>query len=158
MPKKRDPLAGFQSMRREIDELFSDVWARAGIPPRQRVGFRPRIDVYYAGDPPRAVVKADLAGVDPDELSLEVRGHTLIISGERSTRDSEARVYQQIEIEHGPFVREIELRANVDPAQAQGTYQDGLLTVELPITDTEHVRTVPISTPSEAEGEEGTGR
>ena len=70
--------------------------------PRSRRAFSPRVDVYYYGDPPKAVIKADLAGVDPNEVNLEVRGRALIISGERRPRDTEGRVYQQIEIEHGP--------------------------------------------------------
>ena len=47
-------------MRREIDELFGDVFERDR--PRAARGFSPSVDVYYADDPPRAVVKADLAG------------------------------------------------------------------------------------------------
>ena len=88
-------------MRRQIDELFGDVWSRAGLSPSRRA-FSPRVDVYYCGDPPKAVIKADLAGVDPNEVNLEVRGRVLIISGERKARDTEGRVYQQIEIGHGP--------------------------------------------------------
>jgi len=60
-------------MRRQIDELFGDVWGRTGLAPNRRA-FSPRVDVYYYGDPPKAVIKADLAGVDPNEVSLEVRG------------------------------------------------------------------------------------
>jgi HSP20 family protein len=154
MPKERDLFANFERMRREIDELFGDVWSRAGLSPRQRVGFRPRVDVYYCGEPSKAIVKADLAGVDVDNVRLEVRGRVLIISGERRPRDTEGRVYQQIEIEHGPFVREIELGTDVDAEQARATYEDGILRVELPLAQaTEEPREVPISGVSDGEGE-----
>jgi HSP20 family protein len=146
MAKERDLFANFERMRREIDELFGDVWSRAGLSPRQRIGFRPHVDVYYCGEPSKAIVKADLAGVDVDNVRLEVKGRALVISGERRPRDTEGRVYQQIEIEHGPFVREIELGTDVDAEQAKATYEDGILRVELPLAErSEEPREVPIS-------------
>src|SRR5438552_1586690 len=46
-------------MRREIDELFGDVFERTRLGTRRE--FSPDVDVYYCGEPPRASVKADLA-------------------------------------------------------------------------------------------------
>jgi HSP20 family protein len=151
MSKQRDLFANFERMRREIDELFGDVWTRAGLSPRERVGFRPRVDVYYCGDPSIAVVKAELSGVDINDVNLEVRGRTLIISGERRARDTEGRVYQQIEIEQGSFVREIQLGIDVDAEQARATYEDGILRVRLPIAETsEEPRQVRIAEASDS--------
>jgi HSP20 family protein len=151
MPGPRDPFANFDRMRRQIDELFGDVWSRAGLAPNRRA-FTPRVDVYYYGDPPRAVIKADLAGVDPNEVSLEVRGRVLVISGERRGRDTEGRVYQQIEIGHGPFAREIHLGTDVVADEARATYEDGILRVELPLADpSEAARQVPIRSAGDEE-------
>ena len=58
MPPERDLFANFERMRREIDELFGDVFERSGFVSRR--GFSPRVDVYYCGDPPKAVVNVDL--------------------------------------------------------------------------------------------------
>ena len=56
-----------------MDELLGDAWAEPGyVSRRASAGFSPRVDVYYCGDPPRAVVKAELAGVDLDTVALEV--------------------------------------------------------------------------------------
>jgi HSP20 family protein len=155
MTKQRDLFANFERMRREIDELFGDVWTRAGLSPRQRAGFRPRVDVYYTGEPSKAVVKADLSGIDIKGVNLEVRGRTLVISGERKPRDTEGRVYQQIEIEHGPFVRAIQLGTDVDAEKARASYEDGILRIELPLTPaTEKSRQVPISDETARDGEQ----
>ena len=144
MTPPRDPFANFERMRRQIDELFGDVWTRAGLSPHRRA-FSPRVDVYYCGDPPLAVIKADLAGVGIQDVNLEIRGRTLIISGERRTQDTEGRTYQQIEVEHGPFRREIQLGADVLAEQARATYEDGILKVELPVATSTQARQVPIS-------------
>ena len=133
MPQERDLFANFERMRREMDELFGDALDR-GLAPRRRGGFSPAVDVYYASDPPRAVVRADLAGIDPNQVQLEVRGRELVLSGHRETeRQSDDRVYQQLEIERGPFRRVVALGAEVDADAANATYEDGILTVELPL-------------------------
>jgi HSP20 family protein len=145
MPQERDLFANFERMRREMDELFGDVLDR-GLAPRRRGGFSPAVDVYYASDPPRAVVRADLAGIDPNAVPLEVRGRELVLAGHRETeeRPSDDRVYQQLEIERGAFRRVIALGAEVDADAAKATYEDGILTVELPLSRPTRPRTVPI--------------
>src|SRR5919198_945763 len=115
MPSERDLFANFERMRREMDELFGDVFDRR-LTPRRHDGFMPAVDVYYAGDPPRAVVRADLAGIDPNEVELEIRGRELVLAGtRRPPSDGTERVYQQLEIEHGPFRREVSLGAQEVP-------------------------------------------
>jgi HSP20 family protein len=143
MAQERDLFANFERMRREMDELFGDVLDR-GLSPRRRGGFSPAVDVYYASDPPRAVVRADLAGIDPNEVQLEIRGRELILTGHRDPEGGDDRVYQQLEIEHGPFRRAVALGADVDADAAAATYEDGMLTVELPLKRPAQPRSVPI--------------
>ena len=133
MPPDRDLFANFERMRREMDELFGDVFDRSGLAPGRRGGFSPHVDVFYEGDPPRAVVQAELAGIDPDELSLEIEGRELVLAGHRRPADAEGRVYQQLEIDFGPFRRKIQLGADVVADQARATYRDGILRIELPL-------------------------
>jgi HSP20 family protein len=145
MPPERDLFANFERMRREMDELFGDVFDRTGLAPTRRGGFSPAVDVFYQGDPPRAVVQAELAGIDPEELTLEIEGRELVIAGHRRPEDSEGRLYQQLEIDFGPFRRVIPLGADVVPAQARATYTDGILRIELPLARPEvRSRSVPI--------------
>ena len=149
MNPSRDLFANFERMRREIDELFGDVFERStGL---RGGGFSPSVDVYYADDPPRAVVKAELAGVCVEDVSLEIRGRRLVIVGERRPAETHDRVYQQIEIEHGPFRRIVELGAEVVAEEAKASYEDGVLRVEIPLAARDDsVRRVPIE-----EGEAG---
>ena len=146
MPSDRDLFANFERMRREMDELFGDVFGAGGRGWDARGAFSPAVDVYYAGDPPRAVVRAELAGIRASELELEIRGRELILAGQRrpSDRGEEERVYQQLEVQHGPFRRVVALGADVDADGARATYEDGILTVELPIARPAGARTVPV--------------
>ncbi|MCX6385251.1 MAG: Hsp20/alpha crystallin family protein [Solirubrobacterales bacterium] len=157
MPTDRDIFANFERMRREMDELFGDAFGRTGLARRGR-GFSPPVDVFYLDSPPRAVVKVDLAGIDPSELSLEVQGRELIIAGlRRPTESQEGRVYQQLEIEHGGFRRVIELGADVSGEDARATYEDGILRVELPLQAPRRAaaRSVPVETSGGGRGSRG---
>jgi HSP20 family protein len=141
---QRDLFANFERMRREMDELFGDVFERGrGLRGR---GFSPRVDVYYTDKPPRAVVKVDLAAVDLADVALEIRGRQLMIAGERRPTEEAGRLYQQLEIEHGPFRRIVELGADVVAEEASASYVDGVLQVEIPLAEPERsVRRVPIA-------------
>jgi HSP20 family protein len=132
-------------MRREMDQLMGDAWGRAGYVSRRASGFSPNVDVYYSGDPQRAVVKVDLAGIDLGDISIEISGRELVITGQRPVQETEGRVYQQVEIPSGPFRRIVELQVDVDPERARATYEDGVLRVELPLREAAAVtRRVPI--------------
>jgi HSP20 family protein len=122
VPSERDLFANFERMRRQMDELFD-----RSLAPQRRGGFSPAVDVYYTADPPRAVV----------------RGRELILAGQRRPQHGEERVYQQLEIEHGPFRRVVALGVDVDNEAASASYEDGILTVELPLRQAA-ARTVPV--------------
>lgn len=144
MPE-RDLFANFARMRREMDQMMGGGWGRATYVSRRSSGFSPNVDVYYCGDPQRAVVKVDLAGVELDDVGIEVSGRRLAIVGERPVQETEGRVYQQVEIPSGPFRRVVELQVDVDGDRAKATYEDGVLRVELPIRDpAESTHRVPI--------------
>ena len=160
MTQQRDPFADFARMRREMDELLGDFWNQSGYRTRRpQAAFVPRVDVYYCGEqrPERearrakredgfskAVVKVELPGVSVDAVNLEVQGRTLVISGERPVRETEGRTYQQVELPSGPFRRVVELSVDVAADQAQATYDDGILRIELPIRLEQAARQVPI--------------
>jgi HSP20 family protein len=138
----RDLFANFERMRREVDELFGEVFD----PHRRRAAFSPAVDVFYVDDPPRAVVHAELPGVDPDQVQVEVRGRELVLAGRRMPPRAEGRLYQQIEIEHGTFRRSIPLGADVEADAAKAEYRDGILEITLPLrTQRPRTRDVPIS-------------
>lgn len=125
-------------------DLFVN-WSRTRYVTRRSSGFSPNVDVYYCGDPQRAIVKVDLAGVELSEVGIEVSGRHLAITGERHVQETEGRVYQQIEIPSGQFRRVVELQVELDAERASATYEDGILRIDLPLRDpNETTRQVPI--------------
>jgi HSP20 family protein len=125
-------------------DLYVD-WSRTRYVTRRSSGFSPNVDVYYCGDPQRAIVKVDLAGVELSQVGIEVSGRHLAITGERHVQDAEGRVYQQIEIPSGRFRRVVELQVELDADRASATYEEGILRIELPLRDPNEItRRVPI--------------
>jgi HSP20 family protein len=147
MSRQRDLLVNFERMWREMDEMLGDRFGEAGARVRRaghpQTGFSPRVDVYYCGEEPRAIVKVELAGVDIETVALELSGRELVITGERPVAETEGRIYQQVEIEAGPFRRLVELSADVLAESARASYEDGVLRIELPLAG-QVTRRVPI--------------
>ena len=160
MSRQRDLLVNFERMWREMDELLGDPFAEQWGARGQGAlsGFSPRVDIYFCGaeveqptpsggrqviNEPRAIVKAEIPGVDIDTVGLEVSGRELVITGERPLQETEGRVYQQVEIEAGPFRRVVELGVDVVAERARASYEDGVLRVELPLAG-QVARRVPI--------------
>jgi HSP20 family protein len=139
-----------RDLKNEIDELFGDLWQVSRLSGLRRA-FRPEVDSFVSDDPPTFTVVVNLAGIDPDQVNVTAREGALVISGERRRQPCEGRVYQQIEIEYGPFERLVQLPGDVDLARAKARYDQGLLTIEFPIAaKAEAPQPVPIEIRREA--------
>ena len=120
--------------RRDIDELealFADLWQGPRFAARR--SFRPNVDSYHTDDPHELTVVVELPGVDPDSIAVVAGERMLVVAGERPRPVASGRVYQQMEIEYGPFQRQVHLPEDVDPDQAHAEYQRGILRITLPV-------------------------
>jgi HSP20 family protein len=115
----------------EIEELFSELWQVPRFA-RMRQGFRPQVDCYRSDEPPGFTVVLELPGVDPADVTVEAVGGSLVVSGERRRERAAGRHYEVMELDYGPFRRQIPLPGDIDVAQARATYERGLLTIVLP--------------------------
>jgi HSP20 family protein len=124
-------------LQREIQELFSDLWQVprfSGL----RAGFRPHVDCYRTGD--ALTVLIELPAIDPEKVDLFVTDGTLYLAGNRERRRYDGQVYQQMELDYGPFRREVALGADVDVSQARATYEQGILKIVLPLAQRQPAR------------------
>jgi HSP20 family protein len=121
--------------RRDIDELealFADLWHGPRFVARH--SFRPNVDSYHTDDPHELTVVVELPGVDPESIAVVVGERVLVVAGERPRPVAAGRVYQQMEIEYGPFQRQVRLPEDVDPAAATAEYVRGILRITLPVS------------------------
>jgi HSP20 family protein len=128
----RRAMARRKLLKDEIDELFADLWQVSRLS-GLRHGFRPQLDCFRTDDPPLFTVVMDIAGIEPARVNVTAAGRALTISGERPREEREGRVYQQMEVEYGPFERVVQLPEDVDLSQADAQYERGLLTIVMPV-------------------------
>src|SRR5215475_14455312 len=141
-PGRTDPRYGFGVGRRDIDdlqseieELFAELWQVprfAGL----RHGFRPNVDCFHTDEPHALTILVELPGVDPQSIRVAAGERVLLIAGERRKPRVAGRVYQQMEIEYGPFQRQIRLGEDVDPSEASASFENGVLKIVLPVAKT----------------------
>jgi HSP20 family protein len=118
----------------EIEELFADLWQVPRFSGLRR-GFRPAVDCFHTDEPHQLTIVVELAGVEPESVTLVAEERAVTISGERRRPRVPGQVYQQMEIEYGAFQRTINVAEDVDVAAASAAYERGLLTIVLPIAE-----------------------
>ena len=114
---------------RDIDRLAAQL---LGAPPGSaRVPLAMPMDLYRSGD--HYVLHADLPGVDPDSVDVSVDGGTLTVTAQRSERTELDVQWLSCERFTGGFMRRLSLGPDVDADHIAATYQNGVLTVTLPV-------------------------
>jgi HSP20 family protein len=155
-PKRKNDPARFQRLQGEVDSMFLDLLRGERIPRYGKAAFRPNADVYFDKRQKAVVVKLDLSGVDPAQVSLEVEDSVLRISGMRSDQRHPDAVYQQMEIPYGRFERMVMLPPEVDATKARADYSSGFLEIVLPIRSRSASKKIPISIKEQEErGQQG---
>lgn len=129
------PRRDVDKLQEEIEELFADLWQVprfSGL----RHGFRPNVDCFHTDEPHALTVVVELPGVEPSSVRVVAGERLLVVAGERVRPRVPGRVYQQMEIEVGPFQRQVRLAEDVDPDGATATFELGVLTITLPVAET----------------------
>ena len=128
-----DPFRDLSSIQERMNQIFEDALARSrGRDEGLRTGmWTPAVDIYEKND--SVVVKAELPGVERDQISVEVKDGILTLRGERKfERDVKEESYHRVERSYGTFLRSFSLPVSVDQDQVKATFRDGVLEVELP--------------------------
>ncbi len=119
---------------REVDRLMQGSWV-----PRNAVP----LDVFRRGE--EFVVKVDLPGIEPSSIDLQVEKNVLTLSAERTWAPSEDDEMIVSERAQGNFTRRLFLGEGLDTDRITAAYENGVLTVRVPVADTAKSRKVEIS-------------
>ena len=121
------PFRELEDWERQFENFFGrPVWRPDG-----ERGWMPAIDVFEKDD--KFVIKAELPGMEENDIDVSVVGETLTIKGEKKT-ESEVKEdeYYRSERTYGSFYRSIPLPASVDASKVEANYENGVLEVVLP--------------------------
>ena len=108
-------------------------------------GFVPAVDVYEDKD--NVIVETQLAGIDPEKVSISIENDILCIKGESEKKSEvEDKNYYRKEIRRGSFYRSIPLPAHVSGDKAQAIAGEGVLKISIPKAKENKARTIKIQT------------
>jgi len=110
---------------------FGEMWQVDRLRVLVEPGWRPNMDVYETVSSVELVL--DLAGVDEDDVELQLSESVLVVEGQRRLNVSDpGAMYHVAGIRQGPFRVEVTLPAPVDPERVEARYERGLLRISLP--------------------------
>ncbi|MGB9887591.1 MAG: Hsp20/alpha crystallin family protein, partial [Moorellales bacterium] len=98
---------------------------------REAAAWQPNIELFDTDN--EVVFRADLPGVDPKELEVEVQERELTIKGQlREEKETQAENYYHAERRYGSFFRRVPLPVPVKAAESKAAYKNGVLEVRMP--------------------------
>ena len=137
-----DPFPDLTSLRNQVATLLPGPF----FAPGRRESFMPAIDVY--DEEGAVVLKAELAGVKPQDITIELDDDVLTIKGERKQEEQlDNERYHRLERSYGSFERRIAVPRGVKADDIKATCEDGVLTVRVPRTEAKKPERVAITTP-----------
>ncbi|MFC4071012.1 Hsp20/alpha crystallin family protein [Actinoplanes subglobosus] len=128
---------------REFDRLADRMLGVPAIAGGPAAAAMP-MDLYRSGD--HFVLHCDLAGIDPGSVSVDVDGRVLTIRAERSARTDADVQWLRRERVTGAFERRLTLGDGLDLDRVDATWQDGVLTVTIPVAEAAKPRRIAIAT------------
>jgi HSP20 family protein len=114
---------------RDIDRLAAQLFGTS--PGSVRVPLAMPMDLYRSGD--HYVLHVDLPGVDPGSVDVSVDGGILTVKAQRSERTEADVQWLSSERFTGGYLRRLSLGEDIDADHIAATYQNGVLTVTLPV-------------------------
>jgi HSP20 family protein len=146
-------MSPFELMRRftdELDRAFEGLGIARGFGAGEIKTWTPSVEVFQQDN--NLVVRAELPGMDPGDVRIEITDDGLVVEGERR-REHEERLEggYRSEIEYGRFYRLIPLPEGANIDQAQARLNNGVLEVMIPMAEERRQRrSIPVETGGQA--------
>lgn len=124
-----DPVRDMITMRQAVDRMLDDAFAR-GAETRGTGAWLLPMDAYTTED--AIIIRADVPGIQPDELDITLEGETLTIRGEIKRDTDQSRKYVLLERPTGKFERTLNINTPISHDGVEAAFKDGVLTLTLP--------------------------
>jgi HSP20 family protein len=133
-----EPFAELSELRSRFDRMFDEL-----TDGRERT-WTPAIDVER--DNGNLVVRADVPGIKPEEVKIEVEDDILTVSGEHEEKkETKDKHYLRRERRYGSFTRSMALPAGVEAKKIKAKTHDGVVEVVIPLPKEAHKETIKIT-------------
>ncbi len=150
-PRLRNPESPLRNNRfgnpfGEIAPIMSELFRMPERWLEEEDSFSPSIDLQETDN--AYVVKAEMPGIDPNNVSISVNNGVLNIQGEKKEeKESEEKGNTWTECRYGAFHRRIPLDQEIKEDEIKATYKEGILRIEVPkAAQAVGSKTIPIET------------
>jgi HSP20 family protein len=138
-----EPFAGFGNVRSVFNDLLDENFARRWAKPSVS-NLYPAVDVLESKD--SYLIRAELPGMKREDIKVEVKDGTLILSGERkSEKPAEGVEYRHVERVGAKFWRSFSLPETVKHDGIEASYKDGMLEIRVPRAEEARPRQIEVS-------------
>ena len=147
--KQREDDQPFYALQREMNSLFDDFFQGFDAGPHGfytsgPAGFTPSVDVKE--NEKEFIIKAELPGVEENEIEVTVTDNAVTIKGEKKEeKEDEGKNYYYMERSYGSFQRVIPLSVETDSGKAEASFKNGVLNITLPKRQTTKAKGTKIS-------------
>jgi HSP20 family protein len=126
--RPKQPFTEIETLREQLDKVFDQ---RAATRDNSEAAWVPAVEFVDAGD--NFVLKAQLPGINPKDIDVQVTREAISISGERRYENTDKKSgYVRSEFRYGKFHRVLTLPAHIQNDSVQAEYKDGILMLTLP--------------------------
>ena len=139
-----EPFRNLLTTQREFERLFKEAFSpMSGETEVSTRSWAPPVDIYETED--AIVLKAELPGIDPQDVEVRVEDNTLYLKGERNyEKEVKEQNYHRIEWSYGSFARSFTLPNSISAEKVKAEYKDGLLTLTMPKREEAKPKTIKI--------------
>jgi HSP20 family protein len=132
----------FDVLRQEFDDLFGRLttdWDGKWL----TTEFKAACDLSETADAYQ--IRMDVPGMQPDDITVQVTGDTVRVSGERKDeKEEKGKTFHRVERRSGKFSEIVRLPGAVKDENVQAEFHDGVLTITVPKTEASKTRTVKV--------------
>jgi HSP20 family protein len=142
-PERWEPLSEFEQVADRMRRLLEQTFGGFGLsaPTTEKGGWAPLVDLEEHDD--AYVVEADVPGVKPEDVDVELVGNELMISGEIKEKERKGTVRRQSR-RTGRFDYRVSLPTHVDSEKVEAKLSDGVLQVRVPKSERAQRRRIEI--------------
>lgn len=132
-----------RDMERMMEDFFGRRWRPWWFGTEGGELTAPALDLYEEKDD--IVVKAELPGIDKNNIEVNLTDHTLTIKGEKKKEEeTKEENYYRAERSYGAFLRTLELPKDVHADKVKATFKNGVLEIRLPKTEAAKAKEVKV--------------
>jgi HSP20 family protein len=140
-----EPFRDMVASQREFDRLFREAFNPAVTEGELSTRtWAPPVDIYENGD--NLVLKAELPGINADDVEIRVENNTLYLKGERKfEKEVKEQNYHRVERSYGTFTRTFSLPNSIDADKVAANFKDGVLTLTMPKKEEAKPKTIKVN-------------